>query len=355
VALDAPAPPPGAGPRPDHDPPVTTRPPSPPPRGGASSPAQDLESEVASRAKTTRVVSANTSVWKRLVEIWRSRELLVYMVRTEIKVKYKNSFLGLLWSMLSPAMTLVVYTLVFGVLLKNGIPNFVIFLFSGLLLWNFFSTGVITATGVVVNNAGLVKKVSFPREILALAAIGSAGVFFFFQACVMAIFMVALQMAPAWPLIWLLVVAIVPTLVFASALGIFLASANVYLRDTLHLVTVLVGAAWFWACPIVYSFQRSLAPHMTGSAHWRMWVYFLNPMTPVVMTFQRVLYNRPGLVALTTKVPKGQPPIKAQLLPSWPPSTYVWADAAVLLVSLVLFYFAMVVFGRLAGNFAEEL
>ncbi len=309
----------------------------------------DLESsDVGTRKKVERVVSANTSVWQRLAEIWRSRELLVYLVRTEIKVKYKNSVLGLLWSMLSPAMTLAVYTLVFGVALKSPIPHFVIFLFSGLLLWNFFSTGVLTATGVVVNNAGLVKKVSFPREILALAAIGSAGVFFFFQACVMAIFMIALHMAPDWQLIWLVAVAIVPTIVFASALGIFFASANVYLRDTLHLVTVLVGAAWFWACPIVYSYQHTAAAglHKYGIT----WLYFLNPMTPVVMTFQRVLYNRPGMVKGATVA---HTPV--QVLPSWPITTYVWADAAVLGVSLVLLYLAMVVFGRLAGNFAEEL
>jgi len=350
VALDAPAPPPGAGPRPDHDLPVTTR---PRPADGAPNAEADLEEEVASRAKVTRVVSANTSVWKRLVEIWRSRELLVYLVRTEIKVKYKNSFLGLLWSMLSPAMTLLVYTLVFGVALKNGIPNFVIFLFSGLLLWNFFSTGVMTATGVVVNNAGLVKKVSFPREILALAAIGSAGVFFFFQACVMVIFLLILHMAPAWELLWLIPVAIVPCAVFAGALGIFLASVNVYLRDTQHLVTVIVGAAWFWACPIVYSYQYTVSAglHRLGIT----WLYFLNPMTPLVMTFQRVLYNRPGLVTLTTHHAPGTPAPQAYLLPPWPATTYLWADAAVLGVSLVLFYLAMVVFGRLAGNFAEEL
>jgi ABC-2 type transport system permease protein len=307
-----------------------------------------LEGSPATRNKVTRVVSADTSVFQRLAEIWRSRELLVYLVRTEIKVKYKNSFLGLLWSMLSPAMTLAVYTLVFGVLLKNGIPNFVIFLFAGLLLWNFFSTGVMSATGVIVNNAGLVKKVSFPREILALAAIGSAGVFLFFQACVMAIFMLVLHMAPAWQLLWLLPVALIPTAVFAGALGIFLASVNVYLRDTQHLVTVIVGAAWFWACPIVYSYQRQLAPHLAGKGY--AWIYFLNPMTPMVMTFQRVLYNRPGLVTLTTAAH-----VKAQLIPSWPATTYVWADAAVLGVSVGLLYLAMIVFGRLAGNFAEEL
>lgn len=348
MALEAPVPPPGARPRPKD---------RPPDRVPDASPMAEpsLEGPPAQRVKVTRVVSANINVRQRLAEIWRSRELLVYLVRTEIKVKYKNSFLGLLWSMLSPAMTLAVYTLVFGVLLKNGIPNFVIYLFSGLLLWNFFSTGVITATGVVVNNAGLVKKVSFPREILALAAIGSAGVFFFFQACVMAIFMVVLHMSPAWSLIWLLLVAMIPTLVFSCALGIFLASVNVYLRDTQHLIEVLVGAAWFWACPIVYSFNRSLQPHMLGAGKWREWLYFLNPMSPVVMTFQRVLYDRPGLVQLTTKVPPGAPRVTAQLLPGWPVITYIWADAFVLAVALALFYLAMVVFGRLAGNFAEEL
>jgi len=302
------------------------------------------------RGKGTRVVSANVSIWQRFAEIWRSRELLVYLVRTEIKIKYKNSFLGLLWSMLSPAMTLLVYTIVFSVFLKNGIPKFVIFLFAGLLLWNFFSTGVQTSTGVVVNNAGLVKKVSFPREILALAAIGSAGVFFFFQACVMVLFMVILHNPPAWSLLWLLLVALVPTIVFACALGIFLASVNVYLRDTQHLVEVLVGAAWFWLCPIVYSYQMTLAHRQRF--HGIAWLYFLNPMTPLVMTFQRVLYNHMGLVRLTN--PR-VPATYARILPGWPPTTYLWADCAILGVAVVLLLGAMVVFGRLAGNFAEEL
>jgi ABC-2 type transport system permease protein len=299
------------------------------------------------RPKATRVVSSKVGVWTRLREIWIARELLVAMVRTEIRVKYKSSFLGLAWSMLSPAMTLLVYTLVFGVLLKNGIPKFVIFLFSGLLLWNFFSTGVQTATGVVVNNSGLVKKVSFPREILALAAMGSAGVFFFFQFIVLIIFMVVFQWTPAWGELWLLPVALLPMLVFASALSLFLAAINVYLRDTQHLVEVIVGAAWFWACPIVYSYQHQLAPKLHQLK--LTWVYFLNPMVPLVMTFQKVIYAKEW-VHLT--VPPHAP---AQLLPPWGPMTYVTADAAVLGVSLVLFYFGMVVFGRLAGNFAEEL
>jgi len=333
-------------------PPGPPSPPTPPERVADLSPMAE-ESPHANgsredRVKVTRVVSAHINVMARLVEIWRARELLVYLVRTEIKVKYKNSVLGLVWSMIAPAMTLAVYTVVFGVFLKNGIPNFVIFLFSGLLLWNFFQTGVIAATGVVVNNAGLVKKVSFPREILALAAIGSAGVFLFFQICVMAIFMVAVSNAPAWGLMWLLVVAFIPCVVLSAALALLLASVNVYLRDTQHLIEVLVGAAWFWACPIVYSYQHQVSSKL--AEHGLTWVYFLNPMTPLVMTYQRVLYAKTGLVPLT--VP-GHP--KVQLLPSWSALTYVWADAAVLGLGIVLFFVGMNVFGRLAGNFAEEL
>jgi ABC-2 type transport system permease protein len=301
-------------------------------------------------AKSTRVVSSDVSIAKRLGEIWRSRELLVSLVRTEIKVKYKNSFLGLLWSMLAPAMTLLVFTIVFSKLLKNGIPDFVIFLFSGLLIWNFFSTGVITATGVVVNNAGLVKKVAFPREILALAALGSAGVFFFFQAIVMALFMLVLQTPPAWGLMWLLLVALLPMMVFAAALGLLLGSVNVYLRDTQHLVEVIVGAAWFWACPIVYSYWHTIHNNLRVDHYSLTWLYLFNPMTPLVMTFQRVLYNRMGLVPSTN--PHSPPQV---LLPPWGALRYVEMDALVLAFAAVLFVVGMSVFGRLAGNFAEEL
>ena len=133
---------------------------------------------------------------KRLREIWLSRELLIYLVRTEIKVKYKNSVLGLVWSMLAPAMTLAIYFVVFQIILRQQdaelrhLP-----VRRAAAVEPLLRSGVLTGTGVVVNNAGIVKKVAFPREILALAAVGSACVFFFFQAIVMVIFMVVLQRA----------------------------------------------------------------------------------------------------------------------------------------------------------------
>ena len=300
------------------------------------------------RVKATRVVSSHVSVPRRVVEIWRARQLLVNMVSTEIRVKYKNSFLGLVWSLLSPAMSLFVYALVFGLALRNGIPDFVILLFSGLLVWNLFQTSVLTATGAIVNNAGLVKKVSFPREVLALASVGSASIFFLFQSVVLVLFLVGFQYRPAFGELFLIPAALVPLLVFTSAMAIFLAAVNVYLRDIQHLIEVVVGSAWFWACPIVYSFQHVVYPKLTE--HHLLWLYFLNPLTPLVLTFERVIYARTGPVPLTVA-----PHTPTQLLPGWGSWTYIEGDAIVLAVSLVLLYGAMIVFGRLAGNFAEEL
>jgi len=294
------------------------------------------------RGSVTRVVTPTISVRKRLREIWLSRELLIYLVRTEIKVKYKNSALGLVWSLIAPAMTLVIYFFVFNVVLGQKMPNFVIYLMAGLLLWNLFSLGVLTGTGVVVNNAGIVKKVSFPREILALAAVGSACVFFLFQSVVMVIFMVLLNNPPDVAYLPLLALALVAGVILAAGLGILLSSVNVYLRDTQHLIEVVL-TAWFWACPIVYAYwtiEKKLGPHGLT------WVYFLNPVTPLVLTFQRCLYAHPSYTL------KG---VTTQVLPT---QGYLWYTAlvlGVLFLSVCLFLVALAVFGRLEGNFAEEL
>ncbi len=296
------------------------------------------------RAHVTRVVTPTISVRQRLREIWLSRELLIYLVRTEIKVKYKNSVLGLVWSMVAPAMTLAIYFVVFQLILGNKMPDFVIFLFAGLLLWNLFSLGVLTGTGVVVNNAGIVKKVSFPREILALAAVGSACVFFFFQAIVMVIFMIVLHSAPDMAYFPLLLLALVAGVVLACGIAVLLSAINVYLRDTQHLIEVLL-TAWFWACPIVYPYQQQI-----GDKLKHVWIYFLNPMVPLVLTFQRCIYARPTAVANTTPLPTVY-----HVLPDKGMLWYGGLDLAVLLLGVVLFLVALAVFGRLEGNFAEEL
>jgi ABC-2 type transport system permease protein len=339
VALDAPASSSGA-PTPEggHDG-------SGEPRHVADTSPMAAQAAGRSGGKLTRVVSPTINVTQRMREIWLSRELLIYLIRTEIKVKYKNSVLGLVWSLISPAMTLVIYFVVFTFIAKNGIPHFVIFLFSGLLVWNLFMVSVQTGTGVIIANAGIVKKVSFPREILALASVGSALVFFFFQSIVMVVFLAAFRQAPQWNYFPLIPLALVATIVLAAGLAILLSAINVYLRDTLHLIEIVM-TAWFWACPIVYSFQNQVSS--TLAKHHITWLYLLNPLTPLVLSFQRVLYGRVQVISTTTHLPANELPLHGM---AW----YAALDGGVLALGVVVFMIALVVFGRLEGNFAEEL
>ena len=182
--------------------------------------------------------------------------------------------------MLAPAMTLTIYFFVFEIVLENRMPNFVIFLFAGLLLWNLFQLGVLTATGVVVNNAGIVKKVSFPREILALAAVGRPGVLLLPVRRDGDLHGRPAARRRTWPTCRCSLLALVAGVVLASGLGILLSAVNVYLRDTQHLIEVVL-TAWFWACPIVYPYQRPSTSKL--GPHGLTWVYFLNPMTPLVL------------------------------------------------------------------------
>ena len=290
----------------------------------------------------TRVISNRTLVRQRVADIWRYRELLVNLVRKELKVKYKNSALGFLWSMLNPALYLVVFYVVFQKILKNGIPSFAIFLISGLLVWNLFSTALAGATGSVVTNSSIVKKVSFPREILALSSVGASLVHFFLQSVVLLVALGAFRYSPSPTFLPLVLPALAVLLLFTAALGILLAAVNVYLRDTQHLLE-LVLLAWFWMTPIVYPY-RMVADRLGEQA----FLYRLNPITPVVLTFQRGVYNQLEPMGL-----HGQPvailPVDAG--PLW----YAGQLAVLGLVSLALLALALKVFGRLEGNFAEEL
>jgi ABC-2 type transport system permease protein len=309
--------------------------------------AGGLSERLARQGNNTRIVTPTISVWQRLREIWLARELLIYLIRTEIKVKYKNSVLGIVWSMVAPAMTLVIYFVVFQIVLGNKQPNFVIFLFSGLLLWNLFSLGVLTGTGSVVSSSAIVKKVSFPREILGLAAVGSACVFFFFQAIVMVIFLIALHSGPDYAYLPVLFLALITGIVLASALAMLLSAINVYLRDMQHLIEIVL-TAWFWACPIVYAYQQNIAEKLGPKG--LTWIYFLNPIVPLVLSFQRCIYAHPTTYGMVNGVWT-----QFKVLPEWPMGYYVVLDLGVLFLSACLFLVALSVFGRLEGNFAEEL
>ncbi|MDQ1415927.1 MAG: type transport system permease protein [Acidimicrobiaceae bacterium] len=297
-----------------------------------------------------RVVSAKVGLRTRFSDIWRYRELLAGLTRKELKVKYKNSVLGFLWSMLNPATSILVFYFVFQVVLKNGIPGFAVFLISGILCWNLFQNALPSACVSVVGNAAIVKKVSFPKEILALASVGAALIHMGLQTIVLIFFLGIFRWGPAVAYLPLLVPALLALLVLTAAIGIFLAAMNVRMRDMQHLLEVGLQV-WFWATPIVYGFMTIQAKVAVSKSvvYQALWVaYRLNPVTPIVMTFQRAIYARPS--------PRGANGVRVPILPEhvnqwW----YLWQDLLVLAVGIVLLALAMMLFSRLEGNFAEEL
>lgn len=273
-----------------------------------------------------------------VADVWRYRELLVNLTRKELKVKYKNSALGFVWSLLNPLLYLVVFYIVFQLFLPGGLPYFAIFLLAGLLPWTMFSTSFAAGTTSIVANGSLVSKVWFPREILPLASVGAGIIHFGLQSIVLVTAMVVFRYTPGWEYLPLIVPAIITLLVLVAALSIALSAVNVYLRDTQHLLEILL-LAWFWMTPIVYPFMR-----VADRLEDRAWLLLLNPVVPIVITFQRALYNQ-------TTVDNGQ----TNVLPDASVWWYLRNVGIVFAIACVLLWFAFVLFARLEDNFAEEI
>ena len=268
-------------------------------------------------------------------------ELLAGLIRKDLKVKYQGSMLGFLWSLANPMLLLVVYTFVFQVVLKNGVPQFGFFLLSGLLAWNAFAGSVGTACGAVVGNAGLVKKVRFPLAVLPLATVGFAMVHFVLQLAVLMLAMaVSGHTGFLGPNLLLAVPALAVALLFTIALSFLVAGLNVRYRDTQHVVEVLLMAG-FWINPIVYSVslvQKELSRHGLYN------LYYLNPMAGVVSTLQRALY------AQNPVLPNGE-----HVLADPGYVFYLERLGVGAIVSGLLLVLGLWSYRRLSANFAEEL
>jgi ABC-2 type transport system permease protein len=299
-----------------------------------------------------RVIGSRPSTRARLGDLWSYRELLLGMVRRDLKVRYKNSVLGFAWSLLNPLMYLAIFYVAFDLILGSSIPSFPVFLLCGLLVWNLYATGLSGATSSIVANAGLVNKVAFPREILPLAAIGAAFVHFLLQFAVFAVVLAAIRWDVAWPWLPLLLPATLVLLVFTAGAGLLLSAVNVHLRDTAHFLELAL-LAWFWVTPIVYGFM------VVGRLDDAKTVLFmLNPLTPIVLVFQRAIYNTltfggepvEGAGGALSRLSEA-----TEVLPSWSMGGYALYLGAVGFVALLILAIGYWAFGRLEADFAEEL
>ena len=283
---------------------------------------------------------------ERSLDVYAHREILANLIRKELKVKYAASVLGAVWSILNPLVYLAVFTFV-GKVLGAGVPNFPVYLLSGLLAWNLFSASLTSGTSSVLDNSNLVKKVAFPREILPLSTVGVALVDFVLQSVVLFAFILVSGYGFHWPELALWPLAFVTLVSLTVALSLWLAAVNVRYRDVGHLLSIGL-VVWFWATPIVYAeYQvQQLAQGGTGTFLGidRFALYLLNPLADVAAGFHRALY---GVV-----MPEGSTtPVLFAESAAWVAGIL----AITLVVSLVVLRFTWAYYFTRSGDFAEEL
>jgi len=226
--------------------------------------------------------NANLFHW---AELWRYRELFYFFTWRDVKIKYKQTVLGFLWAILQPLMMMVIFTFFFGKALKIPSQNlpYPIYVFSGLLVWNMFSTGLTNASNSMVNNAGIIKKIYFPRLIIPVSSILVA-LFDFFMAFVLFVgLLLFYQQSVSWQAIFIWPAAIALTVVATLGLGSWLAALNVKYRDFRYVIPFLVQVLFFLT-PIIYPISLLNYPILK-------YVLVCSPMYAAVELFRFPLTN----------------------------------------------------------------
>ncbi|HKO63285.1 MAG TPA: ABC transporter permease [Pyrinomonadaceae bacterium] len=219
----------------------------------------------------------------RLGDLWQYRELLYFLIWRDVKVRYKQTFLGAAWAILQPLMTMIIFTLLFGRLAgmpSDGIP-YPIFAYSGLLIWTFFANAISNSGNSLVGSANLITKIYFPRMIIPGAAVG-AGLVDLLIAFLLLIALMIYYRVP-FRLTSLMIVPLVAlTSLLALGVGMWLSALNVKYRDIRYAIPFLVQLGIF-VSPVIY--PMSMLP-----PRWR-WVLALNPLSGIIENFRVALFG----------------------------------------------------------------
>ncbi len=226
-------------------------------------------------------------------ELWRYRELIFFLTWRDIKVRYKQAVLGITWAVLQPILTVLILTVIFGVLLRTpsqGLP-YPLFALSALLPWQLFATALQRSSISLVGNANLITKIYFPRLAIPLSTVFAALVDFAVSLIVLFVVMIYYQHYPGINTLWLPLIILL-ALLTALAVGLWLSALNVQYRDVQHMVPFIIQV-WMYASPIVYPIET--IPEGT----WRL-LYGLNPMVGVIQGFRWALLGtaQPDLTML---------------------------------------------------------
>jgi lipopolysaccharide transport system permease protein len=270
---------------------------------------------------TTRIEPMRGGIDLRLGELWRYRELLYFFVWRDVKVRYKQTAIGVLWVILQPLLSMLVFTLFFGRLAKlpsSGIP-YPVFYFAALVPWLYFSTALVGVTNIMVENQRVITKVYFPRLILPVSAALSGLVDFAIGFVVLIIFTISYGIRPG-PYIVLLPLLLVLAFLTVMGIGLWLSALNALYRDVRYLIPFIVQF-WMLASPVAY--PSSMVPE-----RYR-WLYGLNPMAGVIDGFRWALTGR------------GQAP-----------STVLIASIVMVVVAV---FGGLIFFNRMEGSIADRV
>lgn len=262
-----------------------------------------------------------------LAQLPRYRGLIQSLVARELKARYRGSVLGFFWSFINPLTLLLIYTFVFKYVMPaavQGVTNYPLFMFCGLLPWTWFASSLVESSGVLISGGNLIKKVLFPAEILPIVTVTANMIHFFLALPILVVFLLYYD-APltASELVWFPVVVAVQYL-FTLACALLLSALTVHFRDIRDILSNIL-TLWFFATPIIYSYL-----HLPESAKPFMKYMNLNPFVHLAISYQEILFF------------------------AGPFGHWKWL-LALGGVSIVLFLGAYWMFDRLRDSFAEEV
>lgn len=231
------------------------------------------------------IEASRSSLTVNLSDLWQYRDLFFILTLRDIKVRYKQTFLGVLWVVIQPLLMMLVFTLFFGKLAKipsDGIP-YPLFAYAGLLPWTFFANALNSSGNSLVGNSSLITKVYFPRMIIPIAAVG-AGLLDFAIAFALLVLLMFYYGVGFSPNILLLPILALLTALLAIGLGMWMSALNVKYRDIRYALPFLIQI-WLFATPVIY--PSSLIPE-----NWR-WLYRLNPLTGLIEGYRSAIFGKP--------------------------------------------------------------
>ena len=231
------------------------------------------------------------NIAKRLQELWKYKDLIRNLVVRDLKVRYKNSVLGVAWSLINPLLMMIVYTIVFKFMVgTSDLPNYPVFILCALLPWNFFSAAVLQGTDSIVAAAPLIKKVYFPREVLPIS-IALSNLVNFVIALPIFFLLALIVNHPLTPYIALLPLIILVEISFILGVTLITSTINVFYRDTRHILDILM-LAWIFLTPIFYPITavREQATVLGITFNMRVWLRRLNPMASIIASYRDILY-----------------------------------------------------------------